>query len=93
MLTLSLCFDDIRPLVFQTRILVTHAVHWLPLVDNIVVMDGGKISEYGTYDQLMARNGVFAQFLMQHLENESSQEDLDDPESKHMLRITTDQVN
>ncbi|KAH3867978.1 hypothetical protein DPMN_031114 [Dreissena polymorpha] len=76
----------------KTRILVTHAVHWLPLVDNIIVMDGGKISEYGTYDQLMTRNGVFAQFLLQHLENEASQEDLDDPEIKWIRDNMLEQV-
>ena len=32
---------------FQTRVLVTHGVHWLPMVDTIVVMVGGKISDYG----------------------------------------------
>ena len=32
---------------FQTRVLVTHGVYWLPMVDTIVVMVGGKISEYG----------------------------------------------
>ena len=34
---------------FQTRVLVTHGVHWLPMVDTIVVMVDSKISEYG-YD-------------------------------------------
>ena len=32
---------------FQTRVLVIHGVHWLPMVDTIVVMVDGKISEYG----------------------------------------------
>ena len=34
---------------FQTRELVTHGVHWLPMVDTKVVMVDSKISEYG-YD-------------------------------------------
>ena len=32
---------------FQTRVLVIHGVHWLPMVDTIVVMVDGKISDYG----------------------------------------------
>ena len=32
---------------FQTRVLVIHGVHWLPMVDTTVVMVDGKISEYG----------------------------------------------
>ena len=41
------------------------------------------ISECGTYDELMMHNGVFAQFLLQHLTQESS-EDYDDPESMYI---------
>ena len=32
---------------FQTRVLVTHGVHWLPMVDTIVIMVDGKNSDYG----------------------------------------------
>lgn len=32
-----------------TRILVTHALSYLPFVDNIVVLQNGKISEIGSY--------------------------------------------
>ena len=42
---------------------MTHGVHWLPMVDTIVVMVDGKISEYGSYDDLLSHDGVFAQFL------------------------------
>ena len=59
---------------------MTNAIHWLPLVDHIIVMDNGTISESGTYDELMTHNGSFAQFLLQYLTNEPS-EDMDDPES------------
>lgn len=61
---------------------MTHAIHWLPLVENIIVMENGTISEIGTYDELMTHNGAFAQFLLQYLTQESS-DDLDDPESKY----------
>ncbi|KAK7488019.1 hypothetical protein BaRGS_00020764, partial [Batillaria attramentaria] len=40
-------------LCHKTRVLVTHGVHWLPMVDMIVVMTDGRISEMGSYDQLL----------------------------------------
>lgn len=47
-------------------------------------MNEGTISECGTYDELMLHNGPFAQFLLQYLQNEAT-EDCDDPESKNLL--------
>jgi hypothetical protein len=44
-------------------------------------MNDGKISECGTYDELMMHNGPFAQFLLQYLQNEPPEE-LNDPESE-----------
>ncbi|CAI9738034.1 resistance-associated 1-like isoform X1 [Octopus vulgaris] len=51
----------------KTRVLVTHGIHWLPEVDNIVVMNGGQISEMGNYNELVDHNGPFAHFLQAHL--------------------------
>ncbi|XP_059174330.1 multidrug resistance-associated protein 1-like [Physella acuta] len=51
----------------KTRILVTHGIHWLPMVDHIIVMKDGTISESGTYEELLSHNGAFAQFLTQYL--------------------------
>ncbi|CAL1544373.1 unnamed protein product, partial [Lymnaea stagnalis] len=48
----------------KTRIMATHAVHWLPLVDTIIVMQEGRITEMGSYLQLMKKDGNFAQFLL-----------------------------
>ena len=59
---------------------MTHAIHWLPIVDKIIVMDNGTISEMGTYDELMTHNGAFAQFLLQYL-TQGPEEGIDDPES------------
>ena len=42
---------------FQTRVLVTHGVHWLPMVDTIVLMVDVKISEYGYGFILTFRQG------------------------------------
>ncbi|KAJ8316169.1 hypothetical protein KUTeg_006183 [Tegillarca granosa] len=51
----------------KTRILITHGVHWLPMVDSIIVLTNGEISECGTYDQLLDHDGAFAQFLKTYL--------------------------
>jgi ABC-type multidrug transport system fused ATPase/permease subunit len=36
----------------RTRILVTHAVDFLPQADHIILMDGGRIVAQGTYQEL-----------------------------------------
>jgi ATP-binding cassette subfamily C (CFTR/MRP) protein 1 len=51
----------------KTRVLVTHGVGYLPEVDRIVVMKEGRISEQGTYRELLERDGDFSQFLVQYL--------------------------
>ena len=47
----------------QTRILVTHGIHFLPQCDMIVVMKEGKISEVGSYNELIDADGAFAEFI------------------------------
>ena len=37
------------PLANRTRILVTHALHFLDRADYLYVMDNGKITEQGTF--------------------------------------------
>ena len=49
----------------RTRILVTHALHFLPYVDYIFVMFDGRIVERGTYNELMASNGPFSRFVLE----------------------------
>ena len=43
-----------------TRILVTHALHFLPKVDHIYLMVDGRITEHGTFDEMMANHEDFA---------------------------------
>lgn len=52
----------------KTRVLVTHGITYLPKVDNIVVLKEGEISEIGTFKELLAKRGSFAEFLVQHLQ-------------------------
>ncbi|KAK9886055.1 hypothetical protein WA026_014838 [Henosepilachna vigintioctopunctata] len=51
----------------KTKILVTHSVNYLPQVDQILVMKNGEISECGTYRELLDKKGAFAEFLINHL--------------------------
>ncbi|KAB1271001.1 Canalicular multispecific organic anion transporter 1 [Camelus dromedarius] len=47
----------------KTRLLVTHSIHFLPQVDEIVVMGNGTILEKGSYSTLLAKKGSFAKNL------------------------------
>ena len=59
----------------KTRLLVTHAISYLSQVDKIIVMKDGRISEMGTYNELLADGGAFADFLIDQLESEMENED------------------
>uniref|UniRef100_A0A8B9TUM7 Multidrug resistance-associated protein 1 n=1 Tax=Anas platyrhynchos TaxID=8839 RepID=A0A8B9TUM7_ANAPL len=58
----------------KTRVLVTHAVNYLPQVDTILVMSDGKISEMGSYQELLKQDGAFAEFLRTYANAEQSME-------------------
>ncbi|XP_006872061.1 PREDICTED: multidrug resistance-associated protein 1 [Chrysochloris asiatica] len=58
----------------KTRILVTHGLSYLPQVDKIIVMSGGKVSEMGSYQELLARDGAFAEFLRTYANAEQEQD-------------------
>uniref|UniRef100_G1LRR0 Multidrug resistance-associated protein 1 n=1 Tax=Ailuropoda melanoleuca TaxID=9646 RepID=G1LRR0_AILME len=62
----------------KTRLLVTHGISYLPQVDVILVMTGGKISEMGSYQELLARDGAFAEFLRTYASGEQEQAEHDD---------------
>lgn len=58
----------------KTRILVTHAINFLPQVDQIIVMKEGQIAERGTYQELLDKKGPFSEFLSQHSRTTESTE-------------------
>nr|KAG5699775.1 hypothetical protein BaRGS_013495 [Batillaria attramentaria] len=64
----------------KTRVLVTHGVYWLPMVDEILVMTDGTISERGSYEELVSHDGPFAQFLKTYLTEVENSGDEDDSE-------------
>ena len=47
----------------KTRVLVTHALHYLPQVDYIYVVADGRLAEQGTYPDLMSQDGEFSKFI------------------------------
>ncbi|XP_058527585.1 ATP-binding cassette sub-family C member 2 [Ochotona princeps] len=57
----------------KTRILVTHSLHFLPQVDEIVVVENGTILETGSYNSLLAKNGVFAKNLKMFVKHADSE--------------------
>ncbi|MBQ3853816.1 MAG: NHLP bacteriocin export ABC transporter permease/ATPase subunit [Anaerovibrio sp.] len=46
-----------------TRLVIAHRLSTIRNCDRILVMDKGSIVENGTYDELLAQNGVFAQLV------------------------------
>ncbi|XP_035808113.2 ATP-binding cassette sub-family C member 3 isoform X1 [Amphiprion ocellaris] len=89
----------------KTRILVTHGISFLPQVDNIMVMVDGRVSEMGSYQELLKQNGAFAEFLRNYslddiVEEDEATEDLlkdeelfpDDALSNHADMVDSEPV-
>ena len=46
-----------------TRIVIAHRLSTIRQCDRIIVLDKGKIIEDGSYDQLIAKDGFFAELV------------------------------
>ena len=56
-----------------TRIVIAHRLSTIRHCDRIVVLEGGKIAEDGTYDELIAKGGRFADLVArQQVEEEAA---------------------
>ena len=55
----------------QTRILVTHGLTYLPRCDRVVVMSDGRISEVGSYNELLNSEGGFAEFVRNYIDEKT----------------------
>ncbi|XP_037524946.1 multidrug resistance-associated protein 1 [Rhipicephalus sanguineus] len=61
----------------KTRVLVTHRLSVLPEVDTVVVMRNGRVSDCGSFQELLSRGGAFSEFLTQFIkESEQNEEGL-----------------
>ena len=50
----------------KTTILIAHRAAMMRHVDNIVVLNGGKIVEQGTHDTLSSKNGLYVRLMQPH---------------------------
>ncbi|KAH0979788.1 hypothetical protein GBA52_006965 [Prunus armeniaca] len=50
----------------KTTILIAHRAAMMRHVDNIVVLNGGRIVEEGSHDSLMAKNGLYVRLMQPH---------------------------
>ncbi len=49
-------------------LVITHDLHWFPVMDEILVMEQGKIIERGTYQALLSQNSRFRKLYQQELD-------------------------
>uniref|UniRef100_A0A8C0BW11 Multidrug resistance-associated protein 1 n=1 Tax=Buteo japonicus TaxID=224669 RepID=A0A8C0BW11_9AVES len=68
----------------KTRVLVTHAINYLPQMDSILVMCDGEISEMGSYQELLKQDGAFAEFLRTYANAEQTYIDTSHTDHGHL---------
>jgi len=70
------------PLSEKTRVLVTHQLYVLPYVDEVIFVEEGKITERGTYRDLLAAGGEFSKLLEEYGSEEAQVEEKEDEQEK-----------
>lgn len=59
----------------KTRILVCHQLHLLPYMDQVIVVNNGKIVEQGKYESLMLAGGELEKLVRTHGNKEEEKEE------------------
>jgi ATP-binding cassette subfamily B protein len=59
----------------KTAIVITHRIFSLLHFDKIIVLDDGCIAEEGTHEELLSREGVYAEMHARQLQNEHNNKD------------------
>jgi ATP-binding cassette, subfamily B, bacterial IrtA/YbtP len=58
----------------RTLLVVAHRLHTIAHADQILVLDGGRIVEHGTHDELIERDGKYARmWFVQQMTTEAAQ--------------------
>lgn len=65
----------------KTRILVTNQLNILAYVDQIIVLDEGRVVERGTYQELLSKDTDFSDLLKKYSNDESEDEAASDSDS------------
>lgn len=59
----------------KTTIIIAHRISTIQNADNILVLEEGKVAEYGSHEQLMEERGIYAQlYEKQQLEKQLEKE-------------------
>eukprot|EP00731_Ephydatia_muelleri_P028699 Em0020g343a len=73
----------------KVRVLVTHGLTFLPQCDLIVVLVDGRISEIGTYSELLNNKGAFSEFIETYATTEEEEASIVEGPSKGREELTS----